>query len=965
MAAPHLPIDFDLVDDLLPQHLAEWTVGSGVAEGIARLNVTSYAGEAVLELLIGDRLEDAGGHAQQYVTGEIRKLVHSREQLMLGGWWCQGIDTSNGCRTAAEWGHFKPDHPITEINRVRKYEHPLGVPERIIALQMPDPDYWARIKADPTVALVIDEGAKKAGAWLTAGIAALALPGIWAGAPPVDRDDPEPRIGQGYGRKNWKNRKPVQRELHPDLAVFAPGRRFVISLDHEPTADGADRRDAATRILAEQLFAAGASSVAIAHRPGPTCKGADDLLVAMGPEALHELLENAEDITRGPSAPSWQRQPAQPLTGDRHEADLLADFIADRIYAGRQWAHENERAITDATPLIQLTNTPGTGKSHLVPQVGPRLLEVPDVDRVIYVSDTYRSPSIGSLQRWVAPPTRHSGLVAEQIEGQQRLRRRKRSDSDDAVVETATCQFSGGLQQLREQGASTDAITTFCQKKCPVRMGCRYLSERQEFLQGLKSGEHRLLRCSVESIPVLQAWLPDKAWGSTFLIFDEAPQIEKSQVHIRSIKLDRFPIWGTWLRAEHPAAMATIEGQQLTALLDALATLPSTLSDPAHKQHGLQPQQLIAALPSVPDPAAFAFWPELSPAVDGLTPDTDRHDIDTPVPALLHLLLQSLQTHAPADTTARAFYSPQDGGTITIHAATGQLTAAALSSAGSLVLDGTAALDDITRALHGGYRGPADHLAPVAVSTPTTLRPAALEVTQITDLGAMGRNRGADKQRRLEALLPALQQHTTDRFGPTAKLGVLEKSHFRSRDSGHGIWFVDNQGSNAYEHDQALAMVGTPAPNLTASLTQFQVTHHQPTATLESDSFRAWYGRRMGEQIIQGLHRLRPIRRSGETLLIFLITDINLSNVIRPGQPGVTFTARSSAHFTKAAAPKKERTRDRVVAAIRELHAGGVPVTEITCRRVAEQAGVGRNTAHRQAGDGQWLTFVSLCIDER
>ena len=64
MASPHLPIDFDLEDDLLPRHLEEWTVGSGVAEAIVRLNVTSMAGESVLEELIGDRLEAAGGHAQ-------------------------------------------------------------------------------------------------------------------------------------------------------------------------------------------------------------------------------------------------------------------------------------------------------------------------------------------------------------------------------------------------------------------------------------------------------------------------------------------------------------------------------------------------------------------------------------------------------------------------------------------------------------------------------------------------------------------------------------------------------------------------------------------------------------------------------------------------------------------------------------------------------------------------------------
>ena len=957
MVNPHLPIDFDLVDDLLPRHLKEWTIGSGVAEEITRLNVTSLSGESVLDALIGDRLEAAGGHAQQYVTGEIRKLIHSREQLMEGGWWVEGVDTLNGCRSASGWGIFKPDNPIVVADRIRKYEHPEGVPERIVFLRMPDPDYWARIKADPTIPLVLDEGAKKAAAWLTNRIPALALPGIWAGAPPVDRDDPEPRIGQGYGRKDWKNRKAKKRQLHPDLAVFAPGRRFVISLDFEPTTDGAARRDSATRILAEQLFAAGASSVAIAHRQGPE-KGSDDLLVAKGPEALHALLDTAKEFKLGPAAPTWQRQPSTELTGDAHQSDLLANFIAQRIYAGRRWALANDGATTHAAPLIQLTDTPGTGKSHLVPQVGPRILEIQDVDRVIYVSDSYRTPSIPVLLRWAAPPTRHNGLVVDTIEDKQRLRRRKRSDPDDALVEQPSCQYSGGLQRLRDQGAQQESISKFCKHQCPVREGCRYRRDLFDFQTGLKSGEHNKLRCSVASIPALQTWLDPKDWARTFLIFDEAPQIEKAQFHTSEIELERFPAWGSWLRSEYPDAMATAEGQQLTALLDALHNLPAAITDPEERRYGLQPQQLINSLPQAPAPDVFPFLADLEPDTNGLVADTERHDATTPVPALLQDLLRALQPITTGTQQARAYYCPRDG--ITVITGSDLLQAAARSSAGSLVLDGTTALSDIHHALLGGAPAAADHLAPIAVSTPSKLKPANLEIIQITDLGACGANRGEDIQRRIEALLPALQIHTAERFGPTAKLGVLEKSHFRSREAGHGSWFVDNQGSNAFEHDQAIAMVGTPAPNLTASLAQFQVAHHNPATTINSSAFRDWYGRRMGEQIIQGLHRLRPIRREGETLLIFLITNLDLSGLIRP-QPGITFDSRLSGEFTKEAAPKKERTRDRVVAAIRELHAEGVHPSQ---RAVAQRTGISKTQVLRQAEDGPWGTFLQLVLEQ-
>ena len=960
MSNPHLPVGWDQ-PEITPAHWHEWVEGSGVDPEIVRLNVISLVGDEVLEALLGDRLERAGGHAQQYVTGEIRKLIHSREQLAIGGWWCEGLCTLNGCRTIANWGVFKPDHPRVDPNgRIRKYEHPLGVPERIVALRMPDRDYWARIKADPTIPIVLDEsGGKKCGAWLTAGIPALGLPGLFAGTPPANPADPEPYIGNGYGKRRdnsspRRSQPPKQRKLHPDLAGFAPGRRFVVSFDYEPTAEGQRRRDAATRHLVEQLYAAGASSVAIAHRQGPE-KGADDLLIAHGPAELHALIAQAENVDRGTITPTYAPQPSTALTGDRHAADLLADHIASRIYSARQYAAENDCAVEPV--LEHLTNTPGTGKSHLVPQVAPRLLEIPGIDRVIYVSSTYRSPSIGELNRWAYPPSRHNGLVVENIDGHQRLRRRKKSDPAAAVVEQPNCEYSGNLQRLRDQGGSTEAITHFCSKLCPVRMGCRYRQDQHEFILGIKSGEHRLIRCSTESLPALQHWLGKKDWPNTYLIFDEAPQLESAAIRTRQIHLEQFPAWGTYLRTVDPDVMASTAGQQLTALLDALATLPDRISDPQQRKYGLIPQQLIKALPPVPDPADLNLAP-LDAGLTGITADNDQqHQTDSPL--LLGQLLTALRPPQPDRPISRAFYAPQDKGTITVLSAT-TFPAVALAAAGSLVLDGTAATDDINRALHAGIRWKADsdkaHLNPLAINTPSNLGLATLEIIQIPDLGPMGASRGADKQRRLETLLPAIQQWIINRFDPTAHLGVLEKSHFRSREAGHGVWFVDNQGSNAYQHDRALAMVGCPAPNLTASLAQFQVTHNDPHASLQSTPFRNWYGRRMGEQLIQGIHRLRPVRRHGETLLLFLITSIDLKGI---GITGAAFKQLPASHFSKAAAPKADRTRERVIAAIEQLHALGLNPSQ---RAVAERAGISKTQTLRQAGGQDWAAFVEGVI---
>ena len=798
---------------------------------------------------------------------------------------------------------------------------------------------------------------------MTAGIPPLGVPGIWAGTPPADSDDPEPSTGFGYGDSAPKGQfiyKPKARILHPDLAVLSPGRRFIISFDYEPTTAGETRRDAAVRLLIDQLYAAGASCVALAHREGPE-KGSDDLLIAQGPEALHHLIATADDCNRGPITPSYSLQKSKELTGHRDPADLLADYIVDRVRFARHLAEDNGTALEP--PLDQLANTPGTGKSHLVPQVGPRLIEQgTGIDRVIYVSSSYRSPSISALQRWVAPPSRHSGLVVENIDGNQRLRRRKKSDPESIVVEQANCQYSGNLQRLRNQGGATETITHFCRKQCPVRDDCKYRQDQQGFIQGLKSGEHRLIRCSTESLPALEYWLGEKDWANTYLIFDEAPQIESAAISDRQIALDRFASWGTYLRTVDPHAMATPAGQQLTALLDALGTLPDRITDPIEKKYGLEPQRLVQVLPPVPLLSSLDLAP-LDAGVQEMAADAE-HQHQTDSPLLLAELIRALGPQEEGTVQARAFYSPKDKGNITVISGSAALKSTALSAAGSLVLDGTALIGDVTHALYGFENAPVGHLAPQVITTPSTLKMASLEIIQIADLGAMGANRGDEQKKRLGVLLPALSEWIIGRFGPEAHTGVLEKSTFRCRESGHGVWFVDNQGSNAYENDRALTMVGCPAPNITASLTQYQVTHNDQSATRNSTTFRSWYGRRMGEQIIQGIHRLRPVRRPGETLVSILITNLDLKGlgICQASGKGHSFKQINSSYFTKLAAPKKERTREQVITAIKLLHLTGLEVGQISTRAVGDRAGCAHTTAKRQAGSLSWLEFVQQCL---
>jgi hypothetical protein len=266
-------------DAPLPRHLAEWIEGSACQPALAAANVVSLQGRDVLEALAGERLAQMGGHASQYATAPVTRLLGLLEPLAEGGgWWCSGLDPLADWAPMA-WGCFKPDAPRwdAERGRPRKYEHPIGTPARLFWLRVPavvallvadrfgvalppevasDADgsagafwrWWAVTLALP---LLVTEGAKKAAALLSAGVPAVAGPGIW---------NPSARG-----------------ELLPELAaVPLEGRAVWVLFDGSDRPDPAEPR--AARRLGRLLERAGAS-VLVGTCPGPQ-KGADDALAA-------------------------------------------------------------------------------------------------------------------------------------------------------------------------------------------------------------------------------------------------------------------------------------------------------------------------------------------------------------------------------------------------------------------------------------------------------------------------------------------------------------------------------------------------------------------------------------------------------------------------------------------------------------------------------------------------------------
>ena len=176
-------------------HLIEWEK-SCVDDQLTRLNVTALEGVCPSEyLLYSDALPRRNdGRVSNHI---LKRYAHTEQ----GGWWCSGIDLLTGEDDL--WGCFKPCHPrhSADQRKLIKYEHPPKTPTGIFALRVPlhiwqriaarydlkilpqdidqnQPDlgFWQWLVNHPCIPLCITEGAKKAGALLTAGYAAIAIP---------------------------------------------------------------------------------------------------------------------------------------------------------------------------------------------------------------------------------------------------------------------------------------------------------------------------------------------------------------------------------------------------------------------------------------------------------------------------------------------------------------------------------------------------------------------------------------------------------------------------------------------------------------------------------------------------------------------------------------------------------------------------------------------------------------------
>lgn len=161
-----------------------------------------------------------------------------------------------------------------------------------------------------------------------------------------------------------------------------------------------------------------------------------------------------------------------------------------------------------------------------------------------------------------------------------------------------------------------------------------------------------------------------------------------------------------------------------------------------------------------------------------------------------------------------------------------------------------------------------------------------LDIIQITDLGRMGMQRGADQQRRAEALVAHYKA-----LDPTAQAIDFKKFE---RD---GAWWRDSRGSNDFLDSSTLILVGTPCRNLNDLLVEYAILTGRSDP--DDPGFQAFVNRRTRADIIQGNGRIRANRRPDEQLTVVIVSDFDLGDLPTRQLKGVEICPEAGSKFDR------------------------------------------------------------------
>lgn len=350
-----------MTPSLLDQHFSELVDGSGIAPDLVALNAASFgpgterhweSERSELTRFARHQVQTASvtgsGHQQNqpgHLAARLINLDRRYRHLEQGGWRSLS-DTLPGVETFDQWKPDQPRQRHDKPGKAIKYEAPPACPNGggLLLPRIPDRywelicqrqglpfpadrsmGFWLWALATPELPLLVVEGFKKALAAVSAGYAAIGLPGVSMGRRTADDGE---RLIEGL-------------EL-----LACDQRRWLIAFDAEAKPSTARKVGAAAGALARCLSATGGKSSVcqLPLLPGTDKTGLDDLGVAGGSEALDAALA---DTGPQPVLPSLRR--------------------ADRLAPAGQWLGNSQPIPSPAeAPLVLLQAPMGCGKTEAI-----------------------------------------------------------------------------------------------------------------------------------------------------------------------------------------------------------------------------------------------------------------------------------------------------------------------------------------------------------------------------------------------------------------------------------------------------------------------------------------------------------------------------------------------------------------------------------------------------------------------
>jgi hypothetical protein len=337
------PLELNL-DDKHYQELKK----SGIDDDIIALNFKSLDGSnSYYHLLYSDKLERTN-------TGRLSSyLLKTYSHLDNGGWWVSGVDLSNA-NNESQWGLLKPNTPrIDSNNKAIKYEQPPQTTASLFALkvsakiwrkiakrygvelpenykELPYIAFWQWVRNNPSIPIIITEGAKKAAALLSSGYVAIGLPGINMGC-----RNPKDEYGTNTGKA----------ELIPELDFFGKSRAFIFCFDQDEKPKTIANVNAAIEKTAK-LLEIQKCAVEVMLWGSELGKGIDDVIYTHGIDKLDFIYLSKISLNR------WKINQLRRLS-------YAPNVLLNERYLGKIKPSDDAQVIFAKSPK-------GTGKSFSI-----------------------------------------------------------------------------------------------------------------------------------------------------------------------------------------------------------------------------------------------------------------------------------------------------------------------------------------------------------------------------------------------------------------------------------------------------------------------------------------------------------------------------------------------------------------------------------------------------------------------